>query len=63
MIAPGAFAGFQRNEMFVDEARHFCACVAGLESPAVPLDDGIAVLRLALAVKEAMRTGRRVEAG
>ena len=63
LIAPGAFAGFQRNEMFVEEARHFCACVAGLEPPAVPLDDGIAVLRLALAVKEAVRTGRSVEAG
>ena len=63
LIAAGAFAGFQRNEMFVEEARHFCACVAGQESPAVPLDDGIAVLKLALAVKNAMRSGRTVEVG
>ena len=61
LIAAGAFADFSRNEMFVEEARHFCACVSGQETPAVPLDDGIAVLRLALAVKDAMRSGRAVE--
>ena len=55
------FADYQRNQMFMDEARHFEACVAGREKPAVPLEDGIAVLRLALAVKDAMRTGRTVE--
>jgi predicted dehydrogenase len=56
-----AFAGYQRNQMFMDEAIHFEACMAGREKPAVPLEDGIAVLQLALAVKEAMRTGRTVE--
>ena len=61
LISAGAFADYQRNQMFVEEARHFCACVSGQETPAVPLDDGIAVLRLALAVKDAMRTGRAVE--
>ena len=40
--------------MFMDEARHFQACLAGSATPAVPLDDGIAVLRVALAVKEAV---------
>jgi predicted dehydrogenase len=57
----GAFADFQRNQMFVDEVRHFLACVAGTETPSVPLSDGIAVLRVALAVKDAMRTSRAVE--
>jgi predicted dehydrogenase len=47
--------------MFMDEVRHFQACVAGVEPPAVPLDDGIAVLRIALAVKEAIRTGRTIQ--
>ena len=61
-IASGsAFADYQRNQMFVDEVRHFLACLAGEEQPAVPLADGIAVLRVALAVKDAMRTGRAVE--
>ena len=61
-VAPApAFADYQRNQMFVDEARHFQACLAGRATPAVPLEDGIAVLRLALAVKDAIRTGRTVE--
>ena len=55
------FPDYQRNQMFMDEARHFEACVAGREKPTVPLEDGISVLRLALAVKDAMRTGRAVE--
>ena len=61
LIAAGAFAGHQRNDMFLEEARHFCACVARTEQPAVTLDDGIAVLRLALAVKQSMREGRQVK--
>jgi predicted dehydrogenase len=61
LVAAGAFADYQRNEMFLDEVRHFCACLAGTESPAVPLDDGIAVLRLALSVKDAIGRGRAVE--
>ncbi len=61
-VAPAAtFAEYQRNQMFMDEARNFQACLAGREEPAVPLEEGIAVLRLALAVKDAMRTGRPVE--
>jgi predicted dehydrogenase len=60
-VAAVAFADYQRNEMFLDEARHFLACLAEDEKPAVPLEDGIAVLRLALAVKDAMRTGHSVE--
>jgi predicted dehydrogenase len=47
--------------MFMDEVRHFLSCLSGAEQPAVPLQDGIAVLRVALAVKDAIRTGRTVE--
>lgn len=60
-IPPLAFADYQRNQMFLDEARHFEACVGGREKPIVPIEDGIAVLQLALAVKDAMRSGRRVD--
>jgi predicted dehydrogenase len=52
---------YERNRMFVDEVRHLVACVRGEERPAVPLAEGVAVLRLALAVKRSMRTGRTVE--
>jgi predicted dehydrogenase len=55
------FADYRRSEMFLDEMKHFCACLTGEEEPVVPLEDGIAVLRVALAVRESMRTGRTVE--
>ena len=61
-VAPApAFADYRRNQMFVDEAGHFKACLEGRATPSVPLDEGIAVLRLALAVKDAIRSGRPVE--
>jgi predicted dehydrogenase len=60
IASAGAFADYQRNQMFVDEAKHFLACMAGEETSAVPLEDGIAVLRLALAVKDSMRTNQTV---
>ena len=61
-VAPAvSFAEYQRNQMFMDEVRNFQACLAGREKPAVPLEDGIAVLRLAVAVKDSIRTGRTVE--
>jgi predicted dehydrogenase len=53
--------GYERNQMFLEEARHFVACVEGRERPAIPLEDGLAVLRLALAVKASMRAGVTVE--
>jgi len=55
--APG-FADYRRNRMFLDEAAHFLACIGGTASPEVPLDEGIAVLRVALAVKRAIGSGR-----
>ena len=52
--------GFERNDMFLDEMRHLLDCVNGQATPLTPLADGIGVLRVALAVKAAMRTGRTV---
>jgi len=60
-LAPAVVhADYQRNRMFLDEAAHFLACVEGTATPAIPLADGIAVLRVALGVKQAMRTARSV---
>jgi predicted dehydrogenase len=53
-------AGFQRNDMFLGEMRHLIDCVRGAAAPMTPLSDGIGVLRVALAVKESIRSGRRV---
>lgn len=45
-------AGFERNIMFMNEMRHFVRVVRGETESSCPLEDGIRVLRLALAVKE-----------
>lgn len=53
--------GFDRNEMFLAEARHFLAAVAGTERPSIPLEHGVAVLRLAIAVKDSARRGQMMK--
>ena len=52
---------YQRNQMFLDEAAHFLACIERNTRPAIPMEDGAHVLRIALAVKDALRSGRTVE--
>ncbi len=52
---------YQRNQMFMDEASDFLDSVDRHEQPAVTLDDGVTALRVALAVKESIRSGRTVE--
>lgn len=60
-VAPGLHvADYQRNAMFEAVLADFVAAVDEGRQPRVPLDDGIAVLRVALAVKESMRTGKPV---
>ena len=60
-IVPPPAVPHPRNDMFLEEARHFLACLSGREKPAVPLEEGVTVLRLAVAVKEAIKSGRSVE--
>jgi predicted dehydrogenase len=52
---------YPRNDMFRDEALNFLRAMRGEEAPATPLEDGIAVLRLALTVKAAVHSGRTEE--
>jgi predicted dehydrogenase len=52
---------FDRNTMFVDEIRHFLACVAGEAAPVCRFEDGLAALRVALAAKRAATSGRSVD--
>lgn len=52
---------FERNQMFIDELKHFFACVEGKEKPVVTLNDGIQSLRMALAIKHSMTTGEVVK--
>lgn len=51
---------YERNAMFLAEVADFIECVESARSPRVPLDEGIAVLKVALAVKESMRSKRTV---
>jgi predicted dehydrogenase len=55
------FQGLQRNQLFLDEMKHFLACVRGEESPIVPIHDGVQSLRMALAAKESIATGKVIE--
>jgi len=37
---------FSRNDLFLEEMRHFIACVEGIQKPVCPLEDGIYVQKL-----------------
>ena len=50
--------GFSRNDMFLDELRHFLACLVGAEPPACGLDDGVRALRVSLAALRSAREHR-----
>jgi predicted dehydrogenase len=55
------FTGLERNQLFFDEMNHFLACLRGETRPLVSLEDGRQSLRMALAAREALATGRVVE--
>jgi predicted dehydrogenase len=56
-----SFPGFQRNQLFLDEMKHFLNCLAGQEQPRVSISEGKQSLRIALAAKESIQTGRVIE--
>jgi predicted dehydrogenase len=55
------FPDFERNQLFVEEIVHFLTCVERRTRPIVDLHDGLQSLRMALAAKQSMRSGRAVE--
>ena len=57
------FAGFERNELFLRELKHFLACLRGEETSQITVRDGAQSLRMALAVKRSLATGEVVELG
>jgi predicted dehydrogenase len=52
---------WNRNDAYQDELRHFLDCVQTRRKPMVDLVDGIASLRMALAARESIATGRVME--
>jgi predicted dehydrogenase len=55
------FKQFQRNQLFLDQTAHLLACLSGKQKPAVTIRDGAQSLRMALAARESMDTGRVVD--
>jgi predicted dehydrogenase len=49
-----------RNDLFLDELRHFLACLSGDEWPAVGVREGTKSLLMALAAKASLETGAPV---
>jgi predicted dehydrogenase len=54
--------GFERNQLFVAQTRHFIEIVRGEAEPVCRLEDGVMALSLALAAYESQKTGRIVKA-
>jgi predicted dehydrogenase len=52
--------GFERNQLFLAQTRHFIDIIHGQAEPVCGLDDGVMALRLALAAFESQKTGRMV---
>jgi predicted dehydrogenase len=44
--------GFERNDMYVAEMKHFLDCLEGRDTPVVNVEEGAEVLRIALAARE-----------
>jgi predicted dehydrogenase len=55
------FPDFQRNQLYLDELRHFFACLRGEQSPVASVRDAAQSLAMALAAKESIAQGRAVD--
>ena len=53
----------ERNQMFVDEMRHFVRCIEAREPPVLDAAGGRAILEVALAAKASAAQGRPVKVG
>jgi predicted dehydrogenase len=52
--------GFDRNQLFAAQTRHFIDVVRGESEPVCSLEDGVMALSLALAAYESQKTGRMI---
>jgi predicted dehydrogenase len=56
-----SYAGFQRNQMFMDELKYFLTSLQGNPGPLVSVREAAHSLRMALAAKESLATGKVIE--
>ena len=54
------FDSFERNQMFIDELKHFLACIRGEERPLVDLREGQLSMLIAQAASESLKTGTAI---
>lgn len=52
---------FERNNLFLDQIRHFLECVRTRSRPVVDIHDGIQSIRMALAIKRSIAERRPIE--
>ena len=55
------FGDFDRNALFTAELDHFMTCVRDRATPSISLRDGLASLRIALAIKASIASGKVVD--
>ena len=60
LVEQVGFPDFQRNDLFLDQTRHFLACVQDGRASDLPLATGVASLKVALAAKASMASGQVV---
>jgi len=52
--------GFERNQLFISQTKHFIELVRGEVQPVCSLNDGVCVMKLTTAVQESRRSGRLI---
>jgi predicted dehydrogenase len=60
-VEAASFAGFQRNQMFMDELNQFLLSLNGASASLVSLQEAAQSLRIAMAAKESLATGKVIE--
>jgi predicted dehydrogenase len=60
-VEASSYAGFPRNQLFLDEMQYFLDSIQGKQTSLVNLHDGVESLRMALAAKESLATGKVIE--
>ena len=60
-VEAASYAGFQRNQLFLDELDCFLECLQGKQTALVDLRTGAQSLLMALAAKESLATGKVID--